>query len=129
MPKVYSGRILMNIKSKGQSNRSTWSTCTIHHSLLAIPVDVIGRLYYMIVVHPGHFLYYLTTAKHLYFEFIMSPPPPLPKSVCVCRGGGGVGGGSLIVFGTDPIGVGVKLLVRSVTWIPFRIFWWYLVEM
>ena len=36
-----------------------------------------------------------------------------------------------IVFGMDPVGVsvGVKLLVRSVTWIPFGIFWWYLVEM
>ena len=40
-----------------------------------------------------------------------------------------------IVFGTDPVsigvsvGIGVKLLVRSVTWIPFGIFWWYLVEM
>ena len=41
--------------------------------------------------------------------------PPLPK----CGGGG-----QHIVFGTDPVGVGisVKLLVHSVTCIPFGIF-------
>ena len=43
------------------------------------------------------------------------PPHPPPK-------------GGHIVLGTDPVGagvnvgVGVKLLVRSVTWIPFGIF-------
>ena len=38
-----------------------------------------------------------------------------------------------IVFWMDPVGVsisgGIKLLVHSVPWIPFGIFWWYLVEM
>ena len=38
------------------------------------------------------------------------------------RGGGG---GDILFFGTDPIGisVSVKLLVRFETWIPFGIFW------
>ena len=34
----------------------------------------------------------------------------------------GVVWGAHIVFGTDPVGVSVKLLVRSVTRIPFGIF-------
>ena len=35
------------------------------------------------------------------------------------------------VFGTDLAGVGIsgKFLIRSVTWITFGIFWWYLIEM
>ena len=53
------------------------------------------------------------------------PPPPPPLHPFLPKGGGH------IVFGTDPVcvTVGVKLLVRSVTWIPLRIFWWYFVEM
>ena len=54
-------------------------------------------------------------------SFMVNYVPPLPK------------GRGTYFFGTDPVGVGisvsVKLLVRSVTWIPFGIFWWYLVEM
>ena len=55
-----------------------------------------------------------------------SPPPPPHNTHTHTKGGGGAGD---IVFGTDQVGVGVKRLVRSVTWIPFGIFWWYLVEM
>ena len=42
---------------------------------------------------------------------IKSPPPDTKGS-----------GGGYIVFGTEPVGVGVKLLFRSVTLIPFGIF-------
>ena len=62
----------------------------------------------------------------MFWSLIMSPPTI-------------AGWGGHIVFGTDPVGIGVgvrvsvsvsiKLLVHSVTWIPFGIFWWYLVEM
>ena len=56
-----------------------------------------------------------------------------PTSTCQRGGGAGVQGRVHIVFWTYLVGVdisvNVKLLVRSVIWIPFGIFWWYLVEM
>ena len=51
---------------------------------------------------------------------IYVPPPTTTKGggrgrVCVGGGGGGGEGGGYIVLGMDPVGVSVKLLVRSVT--------------
>ena len=63
-------------------------------------------------------------------SLILSPNTSLLLCPPTTKGGGE----GHIVFGMDPvgagisIGVGVKLLVRLVTWIPFGIFWRYLVE-
>ena len=50
--------------------------------------------------------------------------PPTTKA----GGRGGVGWGTYCFWDGVSVGVGIKLLVRSVTWIPFGIFWWYLVD-